>query len=67
MLSSEESNSVVSIVFQIGFLTKLVVSQLISLGLKKYRIDGLFRSTIFVIKSQKFLWNTKVNKHNEYY
>ena len=41
-------------------------SSTISLGVKNYRIAGLFWSKIFVIKRQKFLGIKKVNKCNEY-
>ena len=36
------------------------------LWVKKYQIEGLFWRTPFVLKSQKSLWNKKVNKRNEY-
>ena len=46
--------------------TKSFSRSTISLGVKNYRIPGLFWSKIFVIKSQKFLGIKKVNKCNEY-
>ena len=49
----------------IWFQTKSFSRSTISLGVKNYRIDGLFWSKIFVIKSQKSLGIKKVNKCNE--